>query len=142
MATIALTLAGVAMAADDVVHPTRLTLGVEAFAAAETVRSTQPGTQGDVEVLDYEAFRTSNGKFDAGTYAVSGPHRFEIEQPYGVDEFMYFLEGGVTLVSRDGARMDVRAGDAVVIPSNWRGTWESQGYRKIYVIYSATKPIE
>lgn len=30
--------------------------------------------------------------------------RYEIGEPYGVDEFMYFLEGGVTLTSVDGSK--------------------------------------
>ena len=137
-----LTHAAHAQGADDVVHPTRLALGADGFAAPETIRSRQSGTQGEVDVLDHEAFRAEDGKYDAGVYAVSGPHRFEIDEDYGVDEFMYFLEGGVTLVSTDGTRMEIGAGEAVVIPKSWRGVWESAGYKKIYVIYSADKPIE
>jgi uncharacterized cupin superfamily protein len=131
-----------AQCADEVVHPTKIELGADAFLSAATVRSKQPGTKAEVDVLDHEAFRAADDRFDAGVYAVSGPHRAEISQDYGVDEFMYFLEGGVTLVSADGTRTEVRAGEAVVIPKTWRGIWESEGYKKIYVIYSPDKPIE
>jgi uncharacterized cupin superfamily protein len=131
-----------ALAADDVVHPTKLALGADAFLSAATVRSTHSGTKGEVDVLDHEAFRAADDRFDAGVYAVSGPHRAEIAQDYGVDEFMYFLEGGVTLISADGTRTEVGAGEAVVVPKTWRGVWESEGYKKIYVIYSPDKPIE
>jgi len=38
----------------------------------------------------------------------SGKTRSEIDEPYGVDEFMYFLEGGVTLTSSDGTVTESR----------------------------------
>lgn len=122
-------------------HPTKLVLGAQAFEQPGTKRSTLAGTEDEVAVLDHEAFRTADGKFDAGVYAVAGPHRFEIKDGYGVDEFFYFLEGGVTLTSVDGTRTEVGVGEAVVVPKGWRGTWESPGYKKIYVIRS-DKPIE
>ena len=68
----------------------------------------------------------------------AGAQRFEITEPYGVDEFMFFLEGGVTLTSSDGTVTVVNAGEAVTIPKEFIGVWESNGYRKIWVIYSAT----
>jgi uncharacterized cupin superfamily protein len=60
------------------------------------------------------------------------------DEPYGYDEFMYFLEGGVTLVSTDGTVTEIEAGEAVTIPKEWTGTWTTQGYRKIWVFYSDT----
>ena len=135
-------LGSVLVHADEVIqHPTKLVLGPQAFAQPGTERSTLEGNDGEVEVLDHESFRTADGKFDAGVYAVAGPHRFEVKDGYGVDEFFYFLEGGVTLTSVDGQRTEVGVGEAVVIPKGWRGTWESPGYKKIYVIRS-DEPIE
>jgi len=29
----------------------------------------------------------------------------------------------------------INAGEAVTIPKEWTGIWESEGYEKIYVIY-------
>jgi len=69
-------------------------------------------------------------------YRVTGKNRFEISDPYGVDEYMHFLEGGVTLTSVDGSVVEVKAGDSVIIPKEWKGVWESDGYVKIYIIYS------
>jgi uncharacterized cupin superfamily protein len=138
---LALFVASTSTGADDAPQPTKLVLGPEVFALAGTERSTLEGTAGTANVLDHEAFRTADGRFDAGVYAVDGPHRFELAHDYGVDEFMYFLEGSVTLTSVDGRRTDVGAGEAVVIPKTWRGVWESPGYRKIYVIRS-DEPIE
>ena len=63
--------------------------------------------------------------------------RIEIDEPYGVDEFMYFLEGSVTLTSSDGSEQVINAGEAVTIPKEWTGVWETDGYTKIWVIYSA-----
>jgi uncharacterized cupin superfamily protein len=83
---------------------------------------------------DVEAFVSSDRKFDAGMYR-SGAVHAEIDAPYGVDEFMYFIEGGVTLTSVDGSQLEVRAGDAVMIPKEWQGLWDTQGYLKIYVIH-------
>jgi len=55
---------------------------------------------------------------------------------------MHFLEGGVTLTSSDGTVTRIDAGDSVVIPADWTGIWDTDGYTKIYVIYSPDKPIE
>ncbi len=97
--------------------------------------------RGPYKTEDVEAFLSSDRHFDAGMYR-SGPNRHEITEPYGVDEFMYFLEGGVTLTSSDGTVQEIRAGDGIVIPKEWRGVWETDGYMKIYVTYSPDKPIE
>ena len=89
---------------------------------------------------DVEAFLSSDKQFDAGMYR-SGKVKAEITKPYGVNEYMHFLEGGVTLTSSDGTVTEITAGDSVIIPAEWTGTWDTQGYTKIYVIYSPGKPI-
>jgi uncharacterized cupin superfamily protein len=89
---------------------------------------------------DVEVFLSSDKQFDAGMYR-SGKVRAEITKPYGVNEYMHFLEGGVTLTSSDGTVTEVKAGDSVVIPAEWTGVWDTEGYTKIYVIYSADGPI-
>ena len=86
--------------------------------------------------LDVTSMLSSDGKFASGMYQ-SGKVRFEINEPYGVDEFMYFVEGGVTLTSTDGTVMEISAGDAVTIPKEWTGVWDTDGYTKYWVIYSA-----
>lgn len=86
-------------------------------------------------ILDITSLKSSDGKFASGMYK-AGKSRFEITQPYGVDEFMFFLEGSVTLTSDDGSKMTINAGEAVTIPKEWTGVWETDGYRKIWVIYS------
>ena len=85
--------------------------------------------------LDVTTLLSSDGKFASGMYK-SGKTRFEINEPYGVDEFMYFLEGGVTLTSSDGTVTEIGAGEGVSIPKEWTGIWDTDGYTKIWVIYS------
>ncbi len=56
---------------------------------------------------DVEVFPHESGLFDAGMYR-SGKVRAEINEPYGVHEYMHFLEGGVTLTSSDGTVTEIR----------------------------------
>lgn len=85
--------------------------------------------------LDVTTLLSSDKKFGSGMYR-SGKTFFEATDPYGVDEFMYFLEGSVTLTSSDGTVQVINAGEAVTIPKEWTGTWDTDGYTKIWVIYS------
>ena len=85
---------------------------------------------------DVTTFLSSDKKFASGMYQ-SGKTRSEITEPYGVDEFMYFISGSVTLTSSDGSVQTIEAGEAVTIPKEWTGIWETQGYTKFWVIYSA-----
>ena len=88
------------------------------------------------KTLDVTSLKSTDGKFASGMYR-SGKTRSEITEPYGVDEFMYFLEGGVTLTSSDGTVVEVGAGEGVSLPKEWTGIWDTDGYTKIWVIYSA-----
>ena len=131
---------GQSLHADPAIHPVKMDKAQIAggiFQDYEPVVATHDGnTTHDVEV-----FLSSNRQFDAGMYK-SGAVRAEITEPYGVNEYMHFLEGGVTLTSSDGTVTEVSAGDSVVIPAEWTGVWDTQGYTKIYVIYSPDGPIE
>lgn len=93
-------------------------------------------TRGENTTLDVTTLLSSDKKFASGMYR-SGKIRFEINKPYGVDEFMFFLEGSVTLTSTDGTTQKINAGEAVTIPKEWTGVWDTDGYTKIWVIYSA-----
>jgi uncharacterized cupin superfamily protein len=73
--------------------------------------SPEPGSS-NVEVL-----KSSDGHFVAGIYK-AGASDFPIDS-YPVDEFCFFLSGSVTLKSADGTSIDLKAGDAVVIPKGW-----------------------
>ena len=123
-----------AFAASETVHPAKLSsvdLTGKAFDNPNTVITETPtGT-----ILDITSLKSSDGKFASGMYK-AGKSRFKITDSYGVDEFMFFLDGSVTLTSDDGSQMTINAGEAITIPKEWTGVWETEGYRKIWVIYS------
>jgi uncharacterized cupin superfamily protein len=101
------------------------------FERADMLETTRRGnTTQDVTTL-----LGSDKKFASGMYK-SGKVRFEVSEPYGVDEFMFFITGGVTLTSADGSTQVINAGEAVTIPKEWTGVWDTEGYTKIWVIYS------
>jgi len=135
--------AGLAMAASataaDAVHPVKIS---QAQVAGDIFKDYKPivKTEDGNTTHDVEVFLSKDKQFDAGMYR-SGKVRAEIKAPYGVNEYMHFLEGGVTLTSSDGTVTEVRAGDSVVIPEDWTGVWDTEGYTKIYVIYSPGGPI-
>ena len=132
-------LAGSVQAAE-AVHPVKMS---KAQIAGSIFEDYEPvvTTRNDNTTHDVEVFLSSNKQFDAGMYR-SGKVRAEINEPYGVNEYMHFLEGGVTLTSSDGTVTEIKAGDSVVIPAEWTGVWDTAGYTKIYVIYSPDGPIE
>ena len=123
-----------ALATAETVHPGKLSsteLAGYAFNNPNTIVTETPTGK----THDLTSLKSSDGKFASGMYS-AGKSRFDITEPYGVDEFMFFLEGSVTLTSDDGTQMTINAGEAVTIPKEWTGVWETEGYRKIWVIYS------
>ena len=117
------------------VYPAKLSLSDlsgMAFNHPSTVITEASGKK----TLDFSSLKSSDGKFASGMYSADA-QTFDITEPYGVDEFMFFLEGGVTLTSSDGSAITISAGEAVTIPKEWTGRWGTDGYRKIWVIYSA-----
>ncbi len=90
---------------------------------------------GDHVTLDVTSLLSSDGKFATGMYR-SGKVRFDITEPYGVDELIYLLEGSLTLTSADGTVQTINAGEATTIPKEWTGVWDTDGYTKIWAIYS------
>lgn len=119
-----------------VVYPAKMSkadIGGEIFARPNMKKTNHDNGN---TTLSVTTLKSSDKKFFTGMYK-SGREREEYkEESYGVDEFMYFLEGSVTLTSADGAVLVINAGDAVTISKEWMGTWESDGYTKIWVIYS------
>ena len=97
--------------------------------------STEMSEAGKAQALDLLWHQSADGCLQTGVYEI-GPNRYTVDEPYPYDELMSFVQGGVTLTSADGAVLTVSAGDTVLLPKGWMGVWESQGYRKIYVIYN------
>lgn len=127
---------GSLLAADqDVVKPARISKAEVAGAIFERPGMIETQHENGNVTLDVTTLLSSDKKFASGMYR-SGKVRFEITEPYGVDEFMYFLEGSVTLTSSDGSVEVINAGEAVTIPKEWTGVWDTDGYIKLWVIYS------
>jgi uncharacterized cupin superfamily protein len=127
------------VAAADSVHPVKISQAQVAGKIFKDYKPVVKNADGNT-THDVEVFLSKDKQFDAGMYR-SGKVRAEIKSAYGVNEYMHFLEGGVTLTSSDGTVTEVRAGDSVVIPEDWTGVWDTDGYTKIYVIYSPGGPI-
>ena len=131
---VALVLTLSAGAVAETLYPAKMSredIGGAIFDREDTIVTSDSGS----EVLDITSLMSSDKRFASGMYR-AGPSREEITEPYGVDEFMYFIEGGVTLTSSDGTVTEIGAGEAVTIAREWTGIWETEGYTKIWVIYS------
>ena len=117
------------------VHPHRIgkaEAGSAIFARPEVVVTDKDGKR----TRDVITMMSTDKKFESGMYE-AGPSHLEVkDRDYGVDEFMLFVNGSVTLTSLDGSVMTLGPGDAVTLPAEWRGTWDTKGYTKYYVIYS------
>ena len=87
-------------------------------------------------VINFTSLASNDKKFATGMYSAGESHEKFLDEVYGVDEFMYFITGSVTLTSEDGTVQVINAGEAVTIPADWKGTWDTKGYTKIWVIYS------
>ena len=75
---------------------------------------------------DVTSLISSDKKFSSGTYC-SGKTRIAVAEPYGVDEFMCFIRGSITLTNQDGTKQVVPAGEAVTVPKEWKGIFETDG---------------
>jgi uncharacterized cupin superfamily protein len=127
--------AGSRPAASQTAHPFKI-------AASDPTALTTPDVQtetSDGQVTKNRVMGVSQDKhFKSGLYSYEAG-RGNVDS-YPVDEFMFFLKGGVTLTSADGTALQVRAGDAVYMPKGWKGTWNAKrGYTKFYVVYDAVK---
>lgn len=81
---------------------------------------------------DHVYFDRNNPKFRTGIWR-SQPYT-EWYDSYAADEFMYVLEGEVTLES-DGFSETYRAGDAFFVPKGFTGYWrQTRPMVKYYVI--------
>jgi uncharacterized cupin superfamily protein len=124
----------VLVVAGDTRHPAKISAGDISGEIFDRPGMIEIEDNGNV-TQDVTAFLSSDKKFGSGMYT-SGKVRYDITEPWGVDEFMFFLEGGVTLRSTDGVVQVISAGEGVTIPKEWTGVWETDGYKKIWVIYS------
>jgi uncharacterized cupin superfamily protein len=103
-------------------------LALDAGAFAPKPTST---TEGQLE-RSLEIWSGGPGKLEVGLWDCT-PGRFTATRD-GYTELCYFLSGHVTVEDADGRR-DYRAGDLLVMPEGWTGTWDvHEQVRKVYVI--------
>ena len=61
--------------------------------------------------------------------------------PYTVDEYMLILEGELTILLPDGAYIEIKAGDAFIIPKGFECQWQQNSFvRKVFMILDAEAP--
>jgi uncharacterized cupin superfamily protein len=112
---------------------------VTAGAAAPALLRFQPGGPDGIglkasgRTQSHNYFR-SPGNERTGVWraepATTGPHTPKYS------EFMYLLEGSVTLADSDGRRETFKAGDAVLVPRGTTYTWQqAEPLRKYYAIF-------
>jgi uncharacterized cupin superfamily protein len=95
--------------------------------AAERIISGNPQNK------SWNDFATPDERFFAGIWEAE-PGSWAIE--YTEAEFCHIIEGESRITDAEGHVTTVRAGDAFVIPSGFKGTWEVvTRTRKHYAIY-------
>ena len=118
---------------NEVIKPSQMTKSDIAGAIYELSDMTKSTTNGNT-TLDVTDMLSSDGKFETGMFR-SGATKMVIDEPYGVDEIFYIIEGSITLTSADGSVLTSGAGETLSIPKEWTGIWETDGYSKIWAIY-------
>jgi uncharacterized cupin superfamily protein len=98
----------------------------EQFIAPEDVLEGRHRPRG--EVLHYgEQLVTEVYEDEAAT--------FNIGEPYPIDEFVLILSGKLILTAADGVAQEFVAGESLVVPKGFTGTWKMLGnYRELIVI--------
>ncbi len=63
------------------------------------------------------------------------PAKLRIDEPWPYDEFIYLLSGKLVLTDAKGKVTEYVAGESLVVPKGFVGTWEMQGdFRELVVI--------
>ncbi|NQY66626.1 MAG: DUF861 domain-containing protein [Flavobacteriales bacterium] len=122
--------------ATDTKHPSKLTKEQIAGTVFDSKDVEKYKDELGRKMVDFYQLYSSDKKFAVGmTTAPAGKLEY-LDHEYGTDEMMYFISGGVTLTSEDGTVLVVGEGECATLAKEWKGTWDTQGYTKIWVIYS------
>jgi uncharacterized cupin superfamily protein len=117
--------------ADELSKPMKVTTDEASgsiFSSPNAVHDNRRGPITNVPLMVSRDKKFTAGLFKAGAADIP----FD---SYPEDEFCYFLSGSVKLTSADGSIVELKAGEAVVIPKGWKGRWSTTGYSKYYVVY-------
>ena len=108
--------------------------GIDIGALADKPTTLTPGQTEAATSL----WTSPDGTLDIGIWECT-PGRFTADRSEAA-EFCYFLEGKIVMTQLDGTRRTLRAGDAIMLPLGWKGTWEILEHtRKIYVFSTTPK---
>jgi uncharacterized protein len=74
-----------------------------------------------------------DGDASSGVWVCSpGPSFWKLES----NEFVHIIGGSMTVTPEAGESVTLKAGDTMVFPRGWEGTWEiHETLRKLYVIF-------
>ena len=103
---------GVTFACSAAEHPVLMRgalLNGEIFADPRAESLDETSASGTVGARDLVVHESDDGCLQTGVYE-TGRNRYQVDEPYEHDEFMYFLQGGVTLSSGDGTVIEAVAG--------------------------------
>ena len=65
----------------------------------------------------------------------STPARIAVNKPFPYDEFIHVLEGELVLTPVNGTKQTFKAGDSVLLPKGWMGTWDmTEHFREMVVV--------
>ena len=74
------------------------------------------------------------GEFIVSLYEAK-PALLDMYIPFTIDEFVWVLDGELILTHEDGGSETYIAGDTLLVPKGFKGTWEMRGnYREMVVI--------
>jgi ethanolamine utilization protein EutQ len=128
------------LAISDTPKPLKITASEAAGPIFKGPKATSEDGGPDGPTKDAGILESADKRFVAGLYQ-AGAADYPIDA-YPVDEFCYFVAGGVKLISADGTVLEVKAGEAVSLPKGWKGRWQTTGYIKYYVIYDSASKVK
>jgi len=91
---------------------------------------------GDPETTTHNYFTDPSGRFFSGIWE-STPGKWTVD--YKEDEFVYLIAGRARLTDADGHGETFGPGSAFLIPSGFRGSWETlEPLKKYYAVFVRT----
>jgi len=111
-------------------------LTAEVFSHMKSELHVEKFPEGELTTRKIDLFQSNDEKTKFGIYSESA-YTYTFTEPFGRNEYMHFIDGCVTLTSEDGTVTEIHAGDSILLPAEWKGTWSTPGYTKIYVTSGA-----
>jgi uncharacterized cupin superfamily protein len=95
-------------------------------------------TEDGAHALEVDTLTSADKRFQTGMYK-AGPEHFDTKKKgYPEYEFFYILKGSIKLTDGDGTTHEIGPREAVSIPQGWKGTWDSDGYTKVWATYDVS----